>query len=461
MRKRELKNTVKLFIYICLVLILTGCYKNKVDIREGVDSQERKEIVVFCEKGSGTIVVNNFISEYPDIPIKVINYASNNIEQMISQNGEPDLIISNGGVDIREWVEKKYIGDMTFLYESDVNFDSTMYFPEVESVGKIQGQLFAWPLGLEMHYMTIREEEWLQSSFADMSGDYTVQDILDALEKELDKKRDFPCWVVSTGWYDTFLDWAWDSGAIYIEDNELEFNMELLDQIYRVWKKENINYFEIRENRRNHMDALDPREEYGEYLLSSWNHGLSIIPQIGLVYAQSANQELLEQDTYVIWRPMQQNQTEYAAQVSVWGMIGDRSEYKQEAYDILRKMMDLSMKEWTPPMMAEEGNYYINTPCPVNLDRALALIQVVENSGVNNFSIGQTMKEKVIVSKQFLNTSLKEEMEKYLKHITKLYYIPDSADREIEQGLRSYIWADEIEFIDVADIFLKICKEAY
>ena len=105
----------------------------------------------------------------------------------------------------------------------------------------------------------------------------------------------------------------------------------------------------------------------------------------------------------------------YIADVTSLGMVGAKSDQQQEAYEVLRMMMDMKISEW----VVSTGNFTNNTMCPVHVENAKLFIDAVENSGLDVFLDYEpnTREEMYNVPKQALTEEMKHEIGNVLDHI--------------------------------------------
>lgn len=344
-------------------------------------------MIIYAMTESGFALAENFKAEYPEIPIQVVSVFSltsgKTLDELQQQTETPDIyLIDPMKLDYDyELVKNGYVADITELFDSDTSYREDMYYPGAISAGKVNDQLYALPLGMTMPYMTIREDVWKDSAFYDLPPHYTAQELFETMENELDQKGNESFRVLNGGWnVDLLAEWLWDSGAIQTNGDKYTLNQELCEQICRI----------ICKNERNQKETetifagnfLDPRIADGQYEIGYWGYWPGYAPQIGLVYAQSANRALMEQDTHVLWKTMAQEVEEYAAKVSLVGAIGQNSSNQKAAYEVLRKMMDMPMTHFIMPSSLSGG-----TACPVNRDEALAMIQNVEEGAVETLYV--------------------------------------------------------------------------
>lgn len=124
---------------------------------------------------------------------------------------------------------------------------------------------------------------------------------------------------------------------------------------------------------------FSPRSLGDSYLAVSYGYFTG--PQTGILLENSIQADLSGEEIKVVWRPAASEERKYMAKMDCYGMVGANSNQKQKAYDVLRKMMDTPISIWT---VSTYGNYE-NTMCPVHVENAKALINIVETEGTKQF----------------------------------------------------------------------------
>lgn len=424
-----MRRLALLLVAMICFLGLAGCRQVHERPEEAQSAAEgQQELIVFHEKGSSSYIVQNFQTVYPDIPVKTVSFGKfDQIEDLIQKHGNPDLILFGTETSREKWAKSEYLADITSRCASDVSFSEADYFPGIRSLGVINESLYALPLGMETHYITVRDEIWQDSAFQELPDQYTAEELFDALEKEIDKEREGAYFVlppISKDGLGYVAEWLLDSGALKMENGQVQMDPQLHEQICRMVAKQQQNFEEcldLLNQEGSYSMRLDPRFLGGRYVANVWNAAYTAAPQIGLVYAQSANRTVLEQDVYVLFIPMSGTPDQYAAKVSVFGGVGSRSARQDEAYEVLRKMMDMPTEIWKISMSGDDASF----PYSVNRQQALAMIQTVEESGDSEFIIGS---DGVAAPKQQLSEELRAKLEEYLNNIAYVYACDSELD---------------------------------
>lgn len=454
MRKKLQK--LSLGLLLCgLLLGLAGCRQVHERPEESRQEESRPEeaqpasLVVFQEESCNPLFIFALEAAYPEISFQVIKYNDNNLKEQIAGGRAPDLILGSCQISLQKLAEDGIIADITAYYKEDENFNSELYYPGVSEVGRVNDVLYAFPLGLETNYMTLREETFRNSAFAALPENYTIQELLQAMLAELDAAQN-SSGTVFNGILPVFslYDWLWDSGALQVENGKVFIDQELFDQIIQLLNKQYNNVEQV--GTFNAAAPVDPTTEGGQFVAAAWGaNGPDVChtaPQIGLVYAQSANRAAFSQETYVLWRPMKGDSRKYAARVGVWGMVGKESDYQELVYEMLRAMMDMPVDGWISPGERTE------TVFPVNRENALLMLKTVENTGVDEFSLGYS---GVTAAKEGLDDRLRQNLTDYLENIVCLYESNPKIDGELQRIFFRYQNAGSDCYEEILDAIQK------
>ena len=451
------RNIMYAILILAIVLTCTSCRKTRErseplksnqTVEKSVEENEREEKSMLVFTIGFSSVVEDYTAMYPNEEIKVVQINDNELEKNFNKAlyryGEPDLVIDTCDRGIQYWVENGWIADMSVYFDSDIDFDAEAYYPGVDTVGEVGGILYGLPLGLQVDYLTVREEVWDDSAFSKLPEDYTALELFGAMEDELnywmDQEPEEWKRVFSHGNPYSILEYLWASGAIQVMEDEVLLDREIFETVAQGYLKSSKNIADYTNQSGGFSALTDPREGKGRYIATNWNNGIA--PQIGLIYYQSANQALLNQTIHVLWFPMQsadeEPATQYAAKVAIWGMIGKNSDQTEEAYMLLRRMMDVPMHTYT------QVGYFgtmENIPFSINRQQALAMIDWAEEEYVNTFTIDSD----TTIHKQPLSEELRNEMEHLLKNIVLVYATKRTAEQGVYNGINPYCYGNIID----------------
>ncbi len=438
-----------LAVAIILLLCLVGCHKTRtrdtetttstpITIREE-EGAEQEELLVFFK--GGDLLLPASVNQNSELKFKYVSIEGTSIIDMINVHGYPDILIMPGNTNIEELIENEIIAPMDDYYHNDLNLDHDQYFPGVFSAGKIGESMYALPLSLNMSYMTIRESQWQQSKLSNLPEEYNFTDLLTAMEAEFDTgKEEGYLWFYEEE--SQPVDMMLDGDVVSVSGGEVELDRKALEQMIRVLCQQEYNKGMELDKSKLYLGishpALNPTAFEGKYLAGCWGGDVKSAPQVGVMYAHSANMMQFGEETHVVWRP-NSKKGEFSAGVQVMAMIGSESDQKEEAYDVIRSMMDVKIEFWTVPAKTKID---METFCPVNRERAKELITRVDESAEKNlecFSDGIEMGGLVVIPKEKLTDSLKTEIENYLDHITNVYRVDPAVYEGVEGIIKRYM----------------------
>ena len=261
--------------------------------------------------------------------------------------------------------------------------------------------------------MSIDESKWENSEFASMPENYDALDLIDAMNQELEKAEGRENYLVFGKAYVYFPEWLYSIGAIVEKDDEYSIDPEVFKALYQM-------QMNLQRNRTANDSLVErfylpysPSVMGDTYLAVAF--GQIAPPQTGLILENSIYKGYNGESIKAIWRPAVGETRYYIADVTSLGMVGAKSDQQQEAYEVLRMMMDMKISEW----VVSTGNFTNNTMCPVHVENAKLFIDAVENSGLDVFLDYEpnTREEMYNVPKQALTEEMKHEIGNVLDHI--------------------------------------------
>lgn len=442
----------KMAILVLSLTMLCGCQQKQNAEREASkgETQEKTAILVFAVDSSS--ILSDFQAQYSDVEVEIVTIDPNDVqkdfEAKLQTKGAPDLIVDTGSMrGIGFWNELGACADIATYIDTDTTLNLDDYYPGVSSVGQIENQVMGLPLGLSLDYMTLREEVWDNSSLRYLDEDYTAEEVLTALEQELVYQNeaateggDALVDQVLADWAGDFTFLFWDSGAISESGGKIVLDENLFELICRVYEQhiQNFNYA-VQKETTTMNTKTSPLENGAHYVVTAWfNSGINkgVAPQIGISYAENINREVFGENTKVLWYPIKTSnpeKKEYAARVSIWGMVGSQSERKEEAYRVLRDMMDLDLNTRNPI----DGRY--DVPFSVNRAKALEMLSMVEEKAADSYTITGESGETQSISRQPLSQQNRKELEDVLSSITSVYTIDRELQNQIEDIVYPYL----------------------
>lgn len=424
-----------LFTLVCLLLVLAGCSLNNGERKATLNDANMENRPLIILHKNNALLLAQFENAHPEIEIEVVDMSNLGVgdpyENCIYKYGYPDIVLLNqwtGGLDYyygedRIEVLSEYVTDDTELNENT-------YIQGVTDVGRVGGDLYALPLSVNIPYMTIREDIWETSAFGELPEEYTAYDLLDAMNQELDKaaeRMDFTVFpLLDRRW--SLVEWFYTLD-VFRTDGSIQLEENLFEKLYEVRVKNEIN-------------RTASMKYYGQFANSGFgaaggeaylavNYGELTAPQTGMVLAESLNRGTYGTGVKVIWFPTAYDVGTYKAEVNTLGVVSKDSTRKQEAYDVLRKMMDMPYSSY---MLSNDESLTDATRCPVNQHRALELLDLVENEGVEQLvdfkNAGYT--KNYDVPKQKVSEEVRKEFENVIDNLV-LYRTKDT---ELEWDLK-------------------------
>ncbi len=485
-----------LVILITLSLLLSGCTSAKREQRKETQKAEQDApLLVFMISDKCRNVITNFQIEYPDIELEVVTIDAeadalrkfmagelpqgstytldDAMEDYIQLHGSPDLIISTTQKISQEklpaWIESGWVQELSQYFSEDDSFQSDAYYPGTAEIGRVEGVLYALPLALNTEYWTLRDEAWNDTAFGALKEGYSAADLLNCVEMELEAEvaAGADGWIVLDNGYsymnDTYA-WLHKFGAIQITDGEVSLDKELFAQICRVQSLCIDNVLDHESNLWVLHTAVDPTAAAEQYYVTLWSSNLEDIqaPQIGLIHAQSVTQAVFHQDSHVLWLPRQtkNGESEYAAEVAYWAMIGSETQRAQEVYDVIRLMMDMPAQFVTASVNLG-SNSGINAHVPINRQNAINMITQMEESTIQSFAIKSSDPTiTAVVPKAVATPEMRASMEAFLPNITQLY----TEDRDIAYDISDVLWEHKnsggTDYSECYDAVLAILQES-
>ena len=439
MGKYDMKSKKKLCLLLGIILLLTCSACKNERSRKAETQNDEKELIIFYDD-SCNVIWHNFKLNYPDIEAKWINIdiTEENIEDAEFEHGSPDLILM--GASSMSWLLEdqgssvETLGE--YIYE-DENLNQDEYFPGTFEIGYVDDQLLAIPLEIYMDMLFVREDNLKGSALEKLEYGYTGKELFTALEEEAKKGRNEDSFLISdSGRYP--VDWLYRmNGIIEDADGTVIIDEELVQAVYSF----EVQNREIRATAREYyqteaengyiysgkgaenyhgFSALDPRIFEGKIYASLWTGA----PQIGVAIAKSTNLEIHNQNIEVFYVPNADSGDQFTASVSVLGMIGKNSDEKENAYEVLKKMMDMPNQLWAQPNSSGFGNIGFS----VNKESAINMLEVFnEDVGLKQI-LNPSGTELYAYEKCHLSEKEKDEIKDVLDKISGMYVYNDLVD---------------------------------
>lgn len=424
MRKKYIK-----FIYwrkfTVLLFILVNCIactsqqeikkEEKIVIDDEVKQHEydRNEVLVVFYDLNQNRWINDFAYAYPNVKIESYLMDGGGIEQAIERYGYPDIILCNTAAswaNLETWREEGLIEDLSNFIWEDSTINMRDYVGGTFEVLQVEDEIIGVPLSWDMRCMVIRNTYWDDFNEMSLMKRYTGERWIKVLNEELEraKENDHSFWT-NDGFELEGLIYSLD--VIKEEKDEIYIDEETFESLYKfsmtrdaiestVEKSYNDNSFYSEWQAENYSDSM---KHMGS---TFWG-----APQITAVHAKS----VVESKGYsaqFYWIPTWESEDEYMGRVQEVALLGGMSSRKQEAYEVIRLMMDMPRN----PENQAGGNGY----SPVNIDCALQMLEDFEKQS-SDILIYRDQNIVGSVERQKLSRDEKEQVQKVILGIKDLY----------------------------------------
>ncbi len=455
----------------CILLIsclLISCSKQKeekveedslIKIEEGVTQRQVDEdeplVVFYLSQTVGKqmpIVLHNFMLNHPEIDLVTCNIRSyfpnldlmETIKRMIQQVGDPDIwLLDNADVEMRTLIDELYdmgmVADISSFYTEDESVYREDYVGGTFEVLNTEKGLLGLPLNWGKEGLIIRESMWKNSELEDLPEDYTGEELYRALIRQFNIDRD-----------ENELFWTEDSfelmnmmhelDVLKCENDEYFVDEEIFELLYEFWVKR-INQDRDAEEMHKKMQfaatgdpdafqgcpALDPYMYAGDYFgCALWG-----APPITTIYTKSTI-ELSDEDVHMYYLPTFDSSDQYVGRVRDCALVGGNSPRQQQAYNVIRMMMDTPITIMTQPQ-----GYIPETYSPVNVELALQMVDDFDKLNQHLSITDMAGNLFFTLEKQRLTEDDKQQLCKVISGIEKLY-LYDNRHTAIEEIYYSY-----------------------
>ncbi len=422
-------------------------FELNAEVRQ-LDYDVTEPLVVFCECDNG--IIANFQSNYPDIPLEIHYthwFGTEDIEDMIFQYGEPDIIIgfnlwTDDNVRFVELYEEGYIADIQAFYGADGSIVESDYVPDTFEVMTTDNAMIGMPLSWATRCLLIRDSKWKGSEFSYLEEGYTGSELFSVLKIEQEKPReeDEYFWA-HTSTFTDILDDLYEMNVLsHTESGEIVIDEDLFELLYNFRvkiEKEQYTLPRMGTHPAINQDALN-----GKYF------GCTLFgaPQIAAVYAKSGA-AFEGEEAHIYWIPMINDGDEYIGQVKDVAMVGANSKRKQQAYDVIRLMMDMPIEVYK----IAGWNNAPQTYSPVNINRAMQLLEEFDSKEENLVIKDFDDNFSELIPKEKLSEQEKKQIQKIIMNMSGLHFELDGV------GLYEIYANNLVESLDDEEINHRLC----
>ena len=399
------------------------------------ETEEEEPLMVFYSGShmSSPVVLANFQAKHPEVNLKSYSIKGSDLESIqetIDQYGEPDiwLLMGNSGTSyvLDDLYEQGLIADIRPFITEDENLDPLAYVGGTFTAMDNGEALFGLPLTWKKDCLIIRDPKWQDSELAYLPENHTGEEFYQALITEFEKERP------NNGifWADYtfgFMQSLYELGLVHEEDGEIMIDEDIFTMIYEFsMKREKIDKDTWNLYPRDQgsstgnpgqfqgTPALDPSMYNSNYVGCT----LDGAPQVTAVYAKSVI-ELHNEDIHMYYIPTYNSSDEYVADVAEYAMVGGTSARKQQAYEVIRMMMDTPIEIVNQPSGRMTS---CETYSPVNIELALELMGYFESLEIDLPIYDATSNLFYTLNKAQLTEEEKQQIEKLINGIADLSY---------------------------------------
>lgn len=468
MKKVLLKAIIIGMINLVLITILVACrtIQDRGRENESISWKERNsntsELIEVSENNPFIIfydgdahIIENFIYQYPEINIKTYNipsgaYEYGMIESWIELYGEPDIILTQNfgygyNVRIENWYREGNIANIGEFLSKDTSIDESDYVQGTFDVLYTGKELLGLPLSWEKACVVIRNSKLEESELIYLADDYTGEELYSALMHEIKKGVNEEEFFFAYAY--GMLEGLFELCVIELDNGEIYIEEEIFELLYNFFAIREVVDYETRYQYMNHP-ALDPRVFDGKYFACM----IEGAPQITSIYAKSAAQ-LFGEDIQLFWIPKMESGTEYIGKVVDVALLGGKSVRKQQAYELIRIMMDMPIEIIHQPFLID----YPKTSSPVNINRAIELLDYFES--YDGEIILKSFSGSVLytVEQKKLDEEEKNQIYNLIKGVTELHF--DIDNQEVYSIYNNYKEAIiEGKYVDYKPCYNEILK---
>lgn len=416
------------------VIILCACSvkerqeKNYIDedsnaLQMDVDFGE--PLRVFYEDAG---LLMNFSNLYPDIELELCKIFPNweneelDIEYWAEKCGDPDIVLLNdqGGFDLEEEYEKGQVEDIGKYCAEDETLVESNYVGGTFEILNNGEAIMGLPLSWYKQCLIVKESELMNSELEALPENYTGQEFFTALVTEIKKDQyaEKFCWLDPIYFYSSLREVA------PRQDGKFEMDEEMFKVLFEFSVQNEINYEEAKGvfeevygdfgahcRKTQGKPALDPDlcrgGYYGTYLMGA--------PQVMAIYAKSVA-AMDQEDVEFFWIPTADNGNEYVGLIRDYAFIGKNSARKQQAYEVIRMMMDMPVTIMTQPSGVGSEIY-----SSVNIEQSLGSLDYFNSleQELNIWNRGGDLFYKL--DQQKLSENELEGIRRVIKGISRLY----------------------------------------
>lgn len=272
--------------------------------------------------------------------------------EKLYQNGEiPDLILLDKQtidmlVSPYDWIKNGYIAELSSFFEEDETYDVEDYFVGITEAGKVKEGRYMVPLALRTSYLMMKEGVKEYSTLGNLEEEAQSVDIISAIVDEFNNYQEAGTYPVESKYAYTMsadynlvlyemleqtgaLQIDWESGSVAVDEDIFQVVTE---------------YVKLQKQLASETDVWSQNIE--AVLQNSTVIGSNANPTHVLYQINCASKEISNDEVTLLTLPLNQSEDEFAFSASMVGMISAEADCPDEAYDVIRAIMDIQKEEW-------------------------------------------------------------------------------------------------------------------
>ncbi len=450
MRKRNYIRMLAFLLCLIMALCMTGCHKTRSSKKETINVNHDALTLYYIENPSyqGPLLLLGWYRTLPNnIRIEATGFPSVAELKEALEEGYPDILLLDkvsGGtsLDPFDWIQDGKIAGLNVYMEQDSAYSEENYIDGAMEAGKVGDEQYILPLSMSAQYLLINESELSAGTLSALGGQPVAKRLMEELVRDAQAHED-ELYFTHVPFYMDVTDpsqWIYEllelSGALHVDhrDQRVTVDEALFDQTMKYVQVVLADQRRMYENGAELAEAsfMDV-ERYCTAVLSDFNAPLMTR------YLGSASHQLLEQHMLVL--PYQLEDGSFVQNVNVMGMVGADSERQQEAYQVLRTMMDMPAEKWEN-LTVDHALAHLS---PVNAIESQKLVDTLTGEPVGNYNIlGSYIKREALTEEQA------ERLTAMLAETRQTYIVEANICNAIEGILLPYVQMDIEDWSDVA-----------
>lgn len=439
-------------LLLCLVMVLgmSGCYKTRQSQTDTTKSASDDLILYYIDNSAfqGTLMLLGWYRMQPEaLKIEAIGFASAEELEEAMEEETPDIILLDkvtGGAELEpfQWIEQEKLAGLNDFLAQDADYDENNYITGVMDAGKYGDEQYILPLSVSSQYLLVNEAELGTGTLSALGESTTAQRLMEELIREAQLHEDELYFTHVPFYVETMMPDQWiyemleQTGALHVDhqdqkvivdEAQFERTMEYMQVVLEDQNRMYQNGAELAT-----ADFIDI-EDYCTSVLTDRNAPLMVR------YMGSASHQLLGEDMFVL--PYQLEEGGYVQSINVMGMVGADSTRQKEAYQVLRKMMDVPASKWENLTVDD----VFARMSPVNVKEAQALVDVLaEKTGGNYHVLGSYIQREALTEVQA------ETLRSMAEETWQAYIVDENIVNAVESCVVPYIERENTDWAQVA-----------